>query len=86
MFTGEVSSPVSGCGGSEGQGDAAIQLANALSACVLSTHLPHSHRQWAATQLVCGLDNLYLEIRCNVWIEYDLIFQFFFFLLCPIDK
>ncbi|XP_042204293.1 probable E3 ubiquitin-protein ligase HERC1, partial [Homarus americanus] len=35
-----------------GQGDPGIQLANALSACILSTHLPHSHRQWAATQLV----------------------------------
>nr|XP_053648637.1 probable E3 ubiquitin-protein ligase HERC1 isoform X4 [Cherax quadricarinatus] len=35
-----------------GQGDPGIQLANALAACILSTHLPHSHRQWAATQLV----------------------------------
>ncbi|XP_063888404.1 probable E3 ubiquitin-protein ligase HERC1 isoform X2 [Scylla paramamosain] len=47
---GEASSPLGNAG--ESQGDPAIQLANALGACILSTHLPHSHRQWAATQLV----------------------------------
>ncbi|MPC18905.1 putative E3 ubiquitin-protein ligase HERC1 [Portunus trituberculatus] len=47
---GEASSPIGN--GGENQGDPAIQLANALGACILSTHLPHSHRQWAATQLV----------------------------------
>ncbi|XP_042891775.1 probable E3 ubiquitin-protein ligase HERC1 isoform X3 [Penaeus japonicus] len=44
-----VTSPVTASGG---QGDPGIQLANALAACILSTRLPHSHRQWAATQLV----------------------------------
>lgn len=47
---GEASSPLGNSW--ETQGDPAIQLANALGACILSTHLPHSHCQWAATQLV----------------------------------
>ncbi|KAG0725049.1 putative E3 ubiquitin-protein ligase HERC1 [Chionoecetes opilio] len=50
---GEASSPLGNSW--ESQGDPAIQLANALGACILSTHLPHSHRQWAATQLVGGV-------------------------------
>ncbi|KAK7085895.1 hypothetical protein SK128_025642 [Halocaridina rubra] len=44
-----VLSPVTANGGNS---DPGIQLANALAACVMSTKLPHNHRQWAATQLV----------------------------------
>ena len=50
IFTGDVVMSPVGTGGDSG--DPGIQLANALAACILSNKLAHSHRQWAASQLV----------------------------------
>lgn len=39
-----------------------LTLTDALAACVLSSHVPHQHRQWAAKQLVRSISS---QMRSN---------------------
>ena len=52
LFQGTSDVLMSPVGTSSEGADPGIQLANALSACILSNKLAHSQRQWAASQLV----------------------------------